>query len=92
MEKRNVAIAIKYRTDVDKAPRIIAKGKGVVATNIISQAEKSDVHINKDDNLANKLYNLEIGSEIPVEFYEAIASILAFVYEIDEKKGKNEKT
>ncbi|NBI06837.1 EscU/YscU/HrcU family type III secretion system export apparatus switch protein [Senegalia massiliensis] len=92
MKKRNVAIAIRYRADIDKVPRIIAKGKGVVATNIISQAEKSDIYINKDDNLANKLYNLEIGSEIPVDFYEAIASILVFVYEIDEKKGKNEKT
>ncbi|MGO1367905.1 MAG: EscU/YscU/HrcU family type III secretion system export apparatus switch protein [Senegalia sp. (in: firmicutes)] len=88
MKNPNIAIAIKYKSDIDKAPKIVAKGKGIVASNIIKRAKSSDVFINEDENLANKLYNIELGNEIPLELYEAVASILAFVYEIDEEKNK----
>lgn len=86
MKNPDIAIAIKYKSEIDKAPKIVAKGKGIVAANIIKRAKGSDIFINEDKNLANKLYNIELGSEIPIELYEAVASILAFVYEIDKEK------
>lgn len=91
MKDSNIAIALKYKSNKDNAPKVIAKGKGVVAANILEKGSKEDIYLYKDKNLANKLYSIELGSEIPTELYEAVASILSFVYEIDKKKGLDEK-
>ncbi|WP_350445926.1 EscU/YscU/HrcU family type III secretion system export apparatus switch protein [Anaeromonas frigoriresistens] len=88
---RKVAIALKYKTNKDNAPKIIAKGKGIVAANILETGQKEDIYVYKDEKLVNKLFSIELGSEIPSELYEAIAGILAFVYEIDKKKGLYEE-
>lgn len=90
MKKSNVAIALKYKSEIDNAPKIVAKGRGVVATNIINKGHKEDVYVHRNEDLANKLDSIELGSNIPVELYEVVAGILAFVYEIDKKRGLDE--
>jgi flagellar biosynthesis protein len=82
------AIALGYDNDLNRAPRVIAKGLGPIAESILAIAEKHDIHIHEDPGLARALYVLEVGQEIPEEFYIAIAEVLAFVYRMDRKLRK----
>ncbi|MFC0271278.1 EscU/YscU/HrcU family type III secretion system export apparatus switch protein [Metabacillus herbersteinensis] len=81
--KRNQAIALKYTNDLDQAPKVIAKGKGLIAENIIEAAKKNNVAIQEDASLIEVLSKLDIHQQIPEELYEAVAEIFAFVYRID---------
>lgn len=76
----HIAVALQY--DATKgAPRVVAKGSGEVATRIREQAEQHGVPIVRDVPLARTLHKVcEIGHEVPMEMYEAVARLLAFVY------------
>ncbi|WP_072723706.1 EscU/YscU/HrcU family type III secretion system export apparatus switch protein [Tepidibacter thalassicus] len=82
-----IATALKYNIDEYNAPKLIGKGKGKVAENIIQKAKENKIPIYEDEKLARQLESLEIGDEIPPELYEAIAQILVFIADIDSKKG-----
>jgi flagellar biosynthesis protein len=84
------SIALGYRPDSDRAPKVVAKGLGPVAEAILAIARKHGVHIQEDPALARSLFVLELGQEIPEQFYVAIAEVLAFVYRLDKglRKGK----
>ncbi|MDY0396351.1 EscU/YscU/HrcU family type III secretion system export apparatus switch protein [Virgibacillus halophilus] len=84
-EKRKKAIALKYDTKMNDAPTVTAKGNGLIAANLISKAKENDVPIVKDESLANLLGELHINERIPAELYEAVASVFAFVYQLDEQ-------
>ncbi|RPH38821.1 MAG: flagellar biosynthesis protein FlhB [Desulfobulbaceae bacterium] len=79
------AVAILYDEAKGSAPRIIASGKGLVAEKIIETARAAGVHIQEDPNLVELLAKIPIGNEIPVELYQTVAEVLAFVYKINEK-------
>lgn len=81
------AAAIQYDPH-DDAPKVIAKGKGLVAENILSRAEEADLPIYKDEKLAETLTNLELGEYIPPELYKVIAEIMIFVSDLDQMKDK----
>lgn len=84
----HLAVAIKY--DVESrlsAPIVIAKGEDFLAQKIKEVAGEYDIEIVENKPLARALYyNVDIGAEIPQELYEAVAEVLAFVYQL---KGKN---
>lgn len=79
--------AIKYDAN-DDAPKVIAKGKGIVADNILERAEKENLPIYKDEKLADTLTKLDIGDYIPPELYKVIAEIMIFVSDLDKMKDK----
>lgn len=80
------AVALKYDLDMAKAPVVVAKGADYVAQKIKEKAREHDVEIVENKPLARALYaNVEIGSEIPEELYQAVAEVLAFVYKIKNK-------
>jgi len=79
------SIALGYDPELDHAPRVIAKGLGPVAEAILAIARKHGVHIHQDPALSRSLYVLELGQEVPEEFYIAIAEVLAFIYRLDRK-------
>ncbi len=80
------AVALKYDDDAMHAPRVIAKGQGLMAKRIRELAIEAGVPILERKPLARALYKLvEIGHEIPEEFYSAVAEILAYVYELSGK-------
>ncbi|MFA5575791.1 MAG: EscU/YscU/HrcU family type III secretion system export apparatus switch protein [Tissierellaceae bacterium] len=81
------AVGLSYKIG-DTAPKVIAKGKGIVADRILDKAIEEDVQVYKDEELVNSLMNLEINEEIPEDLYEAIAEIIFYVYSIDSEKGK----
>ncbi len=81
------AVAIKYDEKKDRAPVVVAKGADKVAFRIIDKAEESGVHVVENVPLARGLYkSVDIGREIPYEFYHAVAEVLSFVYSMEGKK------
>ncbi len=81
----NKAVAIVYDEKESAAPRIVASGKGTVAEKIIATAREAGVHIKEDPNLVEILAKIPLGNEIPVELYQTIAEVLAFVYQVNNK-------
>ena len=86
-EKEKTAVALAY-VPGERAPKILATGKGKVAEKIIEVAEENDVPQYEDSELAETLSKLEIGEMIPPELYEVVAEILVFVNDMDRLKSK----
>ena len=83
------AVALKYDTEKDFAPMVVAKGQDHVARRIVEAAEKNKILITENKPLAKGLYqSVEINDYIPAEFYQAVAEILAWVYGNREKDKK----
>ena len=80
------AVAIKYDMEKNKAPKLVAKGKGHVAENILEAAKKGQVPVYQNKSLVNMLMALELDKEIPTELYTTVAEILAYVYRIDRRR------
>lgn len=78
-----LAIALKYQRGEDNAPRVIAKGSGLMAQRILDLAQQSGVPLHQDADLASLLKNVELNQSIPPELYDAVARVLSFVYSAD---------
>jgi len=82
-----LAIAIKYDGKEMDAPQVLAKGAGAVAENIRRIAKQNDVPLVEDKQLARNLYSIvDIGQAVPMELYQAVAELLAYVYKLKGKK------
>lgn len=81
------AVAVAYDPG-ERAPKILATGKGHIADKIIEKAKEEDVPLYKDNKLADTLSRLEIGDMIPPELYEVVAEILVFVDDMDRLKSR----
>ena len=84
-EKRKKAVALKYEKEEDLAPKIIAKGVGVIAEKILEIAQEYDIPIHQDDELAEILVKLNLGDYIPPHLYKIVAEILVWVYSMNKK-------
>ena len=83
----HIAIALKYEYLEMEAPVVVAKGRGKMAEKIIQIAKENGVYIHRDPPLAWAMYDkVQVGEEIPVEFYEVIAELIAFVYKLKQKE------
>ena len=75
------AVALSYDQDAAKAPIVVAKGEDFLAQKIKEVAKENNVSIVENKPLARMLYhNVDIGAEIPPELYQAVAEVLAMVY------------
>lgn len=83
-QEKKQAVALTYHHEKDIAPKVTAKGKGYVADQLLKEALKHNIPIQKDPSLVGLLGQLEINESIPDELYEVVAEILAFVYRIDK--------
>ena len=83
MDKSPKAVALKYDNKKNKAPRVIATGRGDIAEKIIEVAKAHNVPLYEDKNLAQLLEALELETEIPPELYRAVAEVLAFIYRLN---------
>lgn len=78
----HIAVALKYDADVSTAPIVLAKGEEFVAQKIKEVAKENSIRIVENKPLARMLYsNVDIGAEIPPELYQAVAEVLAMVYQ-----------
>jgi flagellar biosynthetic protein FlhB len=84
-----LAVAIRYDAEVMAAPKVIAKGKGYVAQRIREIALECGIPLVERKPLAQALYKaVEVGQEIPPQFYKALAEILAYVYELSGRRRR----
>lgn len=81
------AIALSYKPgEKMSAPKIIAKGADNIAMKIKELAKKHGIPMVENRPLAQNLYKLDLGQEVPPKFYQAVAEILAYVYGLKKKK------
>jgi len=81
----HLALALKYKPGEDRAPKVVAKGKGFWAERIREIARENDIEIVRDKLLARTLYkSSKVGMEIPSHLYRAIAELLAYVFSIKQ--------
>lgn len=77
------AVALEYQASQMSAPRCVAKGAGHLAAKIREVAVAHEVPLVENPPLARSLYaNVEVGDEVPAELYQAVAEVLAYVYQI----------
>ena len=81
------AVALRYDNKTMSAPTVLAKGQRLVAQRMREIARKNDVLMIENKPLARSLFRLgEIGQEVPVSLYQAVAEVLAFVYALKGKR------
>lgn len=76
------AIALAYETG-DFAPKVVAKGRGLVAEQIIAKAKEHQVFVHESKDLVALLMQVDLDHYIPPELYLAIAEILAWLYRLE---------
>ncbi len=79
------AVALKYEPERDNAPRVVAKGQGLLAEKILALARENGVPIKEDASLVEALSRLEVEAEVPQELYEAVATVLAWAWHLNQK-------
>jgi len=83
----NVAVALRHDRSTLTLPRIVASGRGAVAEQIVAVAQAQGIRVSKDADLAEVLVALEVGSDIPVEAFAAVAEILSYIYRANKIHG-----
>ena len=76
------AIALAYQ-QTDAAPRVVAKGKGLIAEQIIARAKEHGVYVHESPELVALLTQVDIDENIPPQLYMAVAELLAWLYRIE---------
>ncbi len=84
----HIAVAISYDQDSQEAPLVVAKGEEIIAARIKEIARENNVEIVENKPLARALYTtVDIGSQIPPELYQAVAEVLAVIYNKRRSSG-----
>ncbi len=81
----DLAIALDYDLHKSSAPKVVAKGTGCLAEQIIAIAEANGIEVKEDADLAQLLSSVDVDSEIPLEAFTAVAEILSYVYRLNDK-------
>ena len=89
--QKRTAIAIRYDTEKDSVPLVLASGRGRIANEIMRIAKENDIPLVENPRMAELLSKLEIDSFIPPELYVLVAKILYFVYQLDKMAEKRER-
>jgi flagellar biosynthetic protein FlhB len=77
------AVALKYAMDSKGAPMVVAKGKNYLALRIRQKAVENQVPLIENPPLAQALYkSVDVGQEIPAQFYRAVAEVLAYIFKL----------
>lgn len=81
-EQLRTAVALAYR-EADAAPRVVAKGRGLVAEEIIARAKEHGVYVHESPELVSLLLQIDLDQRIPPQLYIAVAELLAWLYRIE---------
>jgi flagellar biosynthesis protein len=88
-ESRRNAVALTYMQD-GRAPRVVAKGSGWLAEEIIRRAREANVYVHKSPELVSLLMQVDLDDRIPPALYVAVAELLAWLYRLESKEAKAE--
>lgn len=76
------AVALAYQAG-DGSPKVVAKGRGLVADAIITRAKEHGVFVHESKELVAMLMHIDLDDHIPPELYRAVAELLAWLYRIE---------
>jgi len=76
------AVCLRYRRDDDAPPRVVAKGRGLVAERILELAREHGLPVREDPDLVQLLAACDLGEAIAPELFGAVAELLAFLYRV----------
>jgi len=82
-DKRKSAIALAYQAG-DAAPKVVAKGRGLIAQAIIERAKEHGVYVHESEDLVGMLMQVELDDNIPPQLYLAVAELLAWLYRLEQ--------
>jgi flagellar biosynthesis protein len=75
----SIAVALHYEKQDGSAPRVVAGGRGAIGDKIVETAKAHGVPVENNPGLAAALADVEIGEEIPLDLYKAVAEVLMFI-------------
>ena len=81
-DARKAAVALAYETGAE-APRVVAKGRGLIAQAIIVRAAEAGVYVHESPELVSLLMQVDLDDVIPPQLYVAVAELLAWLYRLD---------
>lgn len=84
------AVALAYDPD-DGAPRVLAKGRGLLAEEIIARAQAAGVFVHESPELVSLLMQVDMDARIPPELYVAVAELLAWLYQLEQRGADVER-
>lgn len=84
------AIALAYENG-SLAPRVVAKGRGLIADQIIARAKEHGVFVHESRELVSLLMKVELDDHIPPALYRAIAELLAWIHHLEAAQNANDK-
>ncbi len=82
----SVAVALQYDRQDDQVPRVVASGRGAIADRILELAFAHGIKVREDADLAEILSAVEVGHQIPVAAFAAVAEILYYLYRANERQ------
>jgi flagellar biosynthetic protein FlhB len=86
------AVALEFSMETMQAPKVVAKGRNLIAEQIKQEARSSMIPIVENPPLARSLYrSVEVGDNIPQDLYAVVAEILAFLYRAELERTTREK-
>jgi flagellar biosynthesis protein len=83
-DDRALAVALAYAPG-DAAPRVVAKGRGLIAETIIERAREHGIYVHESPELVSLLLQVDVDDRIPPQLYIAVAELLAWLYRIEEQ-------
>ncbi len=86
-DKVGLAVALKYAPG-DLAPKVVAKGRGLIAAEIIARAREHGVFVHESPELVALLAQVDIDRHIPPTLYVAVAELLAWIYRLEHAEGE----
>jgi len=86
---RNSAVALAYDKD-DTAPRVVAKGYGILAQNIVRSAREHGLYVHESPELVSLLMQVDLDRHIPPQLYQAVAELLAWLYALEAASAAGE--
>lgn len=78
-QKPQLAVALEYEEGTRQAPVVVAKGRGLIAEQIMAVARENGITIEANPMLAEALSGVELDQSIPHELYQAVAEVIGFV-------------
>lgn len=85
-DPRAEAVALAYSAG-DAAPRVVAKGRGLIARQIIEQAKKAGVYVHESPEMLALLMQVDLDERIPPQLYVAVAELLAWLYRMEQDEN-----
>lgn len=88
--ERRCAVALAYAANAP-APKVVAKGRGLIAEAIIERARAAGVYVHDSPELVGLLMQVDLDRHIPPQLYVAVAEILAWLYRLEQRRDAVEK-